>query len=422
MATVNYLYRSVRETAFLDLRLLYAYEGKDYLIGGKTQLKVSKTYWNVEHPKARNSDIEVRNYKTIVTNHLNDLTNHILKSFDEVENPTTLNKDWLTDLINEYYNPSDEQPQAPKELIPFFDFYLTTRNNLLTENRKKKLRVTKRKIKRFEKATNQKLLISDINDVFLNSFLSYGLNEKYSTSTLKGDLAIVKTICRYAKQYNIEVSPQLHTLQIKNERTPMPYLNFDELKKIKEVNLTGYLDNARNWLIISCYTGQRISDFMRFNSDMIRVKDGKKVLEFKQQKTQKRIAIPFLEQAEKIYIENGNSFPRPISSQKYNKYIKEVCRLAGIKSLTTGKVEICIAGDPNEATKNDYRRGVKEVPKHKLITSHVGRRSFASNYYGKVPTPYLIMVTGHSSEKEFLNYIQKNSDDMAMDAFKYFGQ
>jgi hypothetical protein len=50
----------------------------------------------------------------------------------------------------------------------------------------------------------------------------------------------------------------------------------------------------------------------------------------------------------------------------------------------------------------------------------VGRRSFASNYYGKIPTTYLIFITGHSSEKMFLNYMGKSNKDLAVEVSKYF--
>jgi hypothetical protein len=50
----------------------------------------------------------------------------------------------------------------------------------------------------------------------------------------------------------------------------------------------------------------------------------------------------------------------------------------------------------------------------------VGRRSFASNYYGKIPTTYLIFITGHSSEKMFLSYMGKSNKDLALEVSKYF--
>ena len=50
MATVNFLYRSTKEKAPLNLRLLFRHDDKDYVLGAKTQFQVSKHYWAKEHP------------------------------------------------------------------------------------------------------------------------------------------------------------------------------------------------------------------------------------------------------------------------------------------------------------------------------------------------------------------------------------
>jgi hypothetical protein len=43
------------------------------------------------------------------------------------------------------------------------------------------------------------------------------------------------------------------------------------------------------------------------------------------------------------------------------------------------------------------------------------RCSFASNYYGKIETPPLMNITGHSKERTFLSYIgaHQNKDALA---------
>jgi integrase len=56
-----------------------------------------------------------------------------------------------------------------------------------------------------------------------------------------------------------------------------------------------------------------------------------------------------------------------------------------------------------------------------LCSSHVGRRSFATNNYGgPIPTSFLKYITGHSTEAMFLTYIGKSNKDIAMELTKYF--
>ena len=51
------------------------------------------------------------------------------------------------------------------------------------------------------------------------------------------------------------------------------------------------------------------------------------------------------------------------------------------------------------------------------------RRSFASNYYGKIETPLLMNITGHTKESTFLTYIgtHQNKDALA-DLFMQAGR
>ena len=48
-----------------------------------------------------------------------------------------------------------------------------------------------------------------------------------------------------------------------------------------------------------------------------------------------------------------------------------------------------------------------------MVSSHVCRRSFATNHYGELPTPVIMAITGHTTEKMFLNYIGKTAKDNA---------
>ena len=61
-------------------------------------------------------------------------------------------------------------------------------------------------------------------------------------------------------------------------------------------------------------------------------------------------------------------------------------------------------------------------PKHEIISSHVCRRSFASNFYSKIPTPILMNITAHSREEIFLSYIGKTTYENAHQMLEYFAK
>ena len=61
--------------------------------------------------------------------------------------------------------------------------------------------------------------------------------------------------------------------------------------------------------------------------------------------------------------------------------------------------------------KETNRNEKKLRPKYNYISSHTGRRTFATLHYNKIPTPIIMRVTGHKKESTFLEYINQNNDD-----------
>jgi hypothetical protein len=108
-------------------------------------------------------------------------------------------------------------------------------------------------------------------------------------------------------------------------------------------------------------------------------------------------------------------FPYAISDQKYNDYIKTVCEIAEITQIVTGSKLI-----ETKPKSGIFRKVSKEYRKCDLVSSHIGRRSFATNFYSKIPTSLMINITGHSTEQMYLVYVGKSSQDLAKETFKYF--
>ncbi|MFB9058038.1 tyrosine-type recombinase/integrase [Mariniflexile ostreae] len=418
MATVNFLFRSTKENAPLNLRLLFRHNDKDHVLGAKTQLDVSKHYWTKEHPQKRPKDVEVTNRQQEVNTELNKIENHILKAFEEV-NPLSVTKDWLKVQVDLYYNPPKKNAEIPTNLIEYIDFYIEYRKHEIKSTSTKKYNVIKSKLERMQTERKHPILIKDINDNFKNEFVAYQKSKGYAQNTIQRELVFVKTFCKHARFLGLETDPQLDGLRIDKAKAEKIYLTFDELEAIEKQDLEhDYLDNARDWLIISAYTGARVSDFLRFTKSMIRIEDGKSLLEFRQTKTDKLMTIPIHKKVMQILEKRKGNFPRSISDQKYNDYIKEVCKITGLNG--TLSLTQKIQGSKLMETKNGYRKVSAKYEKFDLVTSHIGRRSFATNFYGQIPTTYLIYITGHSSESQFLNYIGKSNKDLAMEISNYF--
>lgn len=424
MATVHFLYRSVRSKAKLEVRLQHTHKTAEkvtnYIWTGKTQIEVTEDFWTKQR-KVNSRDIGIKNEQKRVENLCNALDNFILECFNKTT-PEAITKDWLQTQINHYYNPTIEtaglKEIIPDNLIDYFDYYIANKGNYPKAVLIRKIKVLQKKLERFQTERKKPILIKDVNERFKLEFQNYCEKEKYSKVTTQRDFAEVKTVCINARSKGIETSLELDKLSFPRLRVDNIFLNLEEIAAIENIEqskLTDSLDNAKDWLIISCYCGQRVSDFMRFDKEMIRIESGKSLIEFTQKKTGKIMTVPLHPKIIEILKKRNGNFPYAISDQKYNDYIKLVCELAEITQTIQGSKKT-----ETEPESKIYRKVSKEYRKCDLVSSHIGRRSFASNFYGTIPTTYLIYVTGHSSEVQFLNYIGKSNKDLALEMTKYF--
>jgi integrase len=435
MATVHFLYRSVRSKAKLEVRLQHTYKTDEkvtnYIWTGKTQIEVTKDFWTKQR-KVNSRDIEIKNEQKRVENLTNALDNFILECFNKTT-PEAITKDWLQSQVDYYYNPpidaANQKELIPDNLIEYFDYYIANKGNYPKPVLIRKIKVLQKKLRRFQTERGKPILIKDVNERFKLQFQNYCEKEKYSKVTTQRDFAEVKTVCINARSKGIETSLELDKLSFPRLRVDNIFLNLEEIasiEKIEQSKLNDSLDNAKDWLIISCYCGQRVSDFMRFDKEMIRIENGKSLIEFTQKKTGKIMTVPLHPKILEILKKRNGNFPYAISDQKYNDYIKVVCEIAEITQTIQGSKKIEIKNNQGEkkaeaeSESKIYRKVSKEYRKCDLVSSHIGRRSFASNFYGTIPTTYLIYVTGHSSEVQFLNYIGKSNKDLALEMTKYF--
>jgi integrase len=416
MASVNFMYRSTKDKSNLILRLLYRYDGTDYVFGAKTNFEIDKTYWSKQHKK-KSKDIETTNKQTNINNELNKIENHILNAFNSV-NIEIINKDWLTSQIEYYYNPPKKAETLSTELLKYFLYYIECKKTETAIGTQRKYNSTLRLLERYQKEKKVVIQIIDINENFKNQLEKYCIENNYAQNTISKFFKTIKGVCNHADYNGIETSHQLTGFKTDQHKIEKIYLSFEDLTKIENISknqLTDSLNNAKDWLIISCYTGQRVSDFMNFTGEQIRIEDGKDLIEFTQKKTGKNMTVPLHSKVLEILKKRNGKFPYKISDQKYNDFIKTVCELAELNQPTKGS-------KMKETAKGNgiYRKQSGTYKKHELVTSHIGRRSFATNFYGKIPTTYLIYITGHSTENMFLNYIGKSNKDLALEITKYF--
>jgi integrase len=249
---------------------------------------------------------------------------------------------------------------------------------------------------------------------FRDNFVKYLTQvDKINDNTAGRYISFVKTIVLDARKNGIEVNPQISDFRGFTVKPPIVTLNFEEIEKIKTtIYESNIFDVTRDWLLIGCFTGQRVSDLLRMNESMIHTVNGFRFIELEQVKTKKTVQIPIHYEVEAILEKRKGKFPprfaktEDSNSTMFNKNLKDVCQIAEIDEVVEGNL--------NNPETSRYEIG--KYPKWKLISSHSCRRSFCSNFYAKreYPTPLLMSVSGHSTESMFLEYIGKKPIDYAL--------
>lgn len=412
MASINFILQSIKNPANIYLRFM---DGRKKDFRAKTNLVVNPKEWNTAKQRPKNiNNIENANLIKSLDKLKNDLsTKYNNKPLDE-----TISTKWLKDFINPpIVKDRFSKGVLPTELIKYFDIYIEDKKSTIRPNSIKKIISSRNLLEKFQLEKGFTLMIKEVNSQFKTDFINFCISKHYAPSTTQKDIKIIKAVCTHSERNGLTINKQLRDFiynPVKSKLKPI-YLTFKELEKIELFEYSETLSNVKDWLIISCYTGQRVSDFMRFTSKMVKEVNGKAYIEFTQEKTNKNIAVALHSKVLDILSKRKGEFPKRIKNQKYNNYLKDVCKLAGINTITKGK--LLEETKPNSKT---FRKKEGEFEKWRLVSSHIGRRSFATNYYGTIPTSILIGTTGHSSEKQFLEYIGKSEVDTAMQLHNYF--
>lgn len=408
MATIKYFTRGRKDLKSITVQFSIA-KGRQY--ERKTGLSIQKNHWSKERGFPKQNSVKGKS----MTTKLRKLKVHLLETFNYSQsNGELINADWLTNQIDIFFE--RKSPNGQSELV--MDAIDTIINDAgVRKNQKGGSGLSKSRINDYkalkriwgEFEGNAPIKVKQVNIPLSKKFLGFMLNNKnYALGYAKRMMGNLKTVCYDAQFSDIKTSSQLKKIdsaQIKNEY--VIYLSTQELEKIKNVPLVGDGQrNARKWLLLGCHIGQRGNDLLNLTENNIRETEGFRFIELKQQKTAKTVQIPILPIIDEVLKEG---FPRKISLTKFNMHIKTIARLAGIDEPTKG-----ILNNPQT-----NRKELGTYPKWQLLASHVCRRSYCSNMYGKMSTPILMQVSGHASEKSFLAYVGKSGTDFKDEWMRY---
>lgn len=299
--------------------------------------------------------------------------------------------------------------KIPNNFISLIDFYIEQRSiedrtkgtRPLAQNTVKKYRTLQNLLKSYDK----NLLATQINDVWRNNFVNWLNKKEYSTNTQVKFIKDIKMLCKFSNKDNA-INKQVLAWEINSspqnvsEFVTLTFTQLDTLKKA--VMPKDSLSNARDWFIISCYSSVRVSELMELRAENIIEDGGDYYIQVAEKKTGNNKIIYLLPQVVDILNKRQGNFPRPISHQRYNEYIKDVCMFAGLdEEIENGIIE-------------NGRKVIKKLPFHRFVKSHSGRATYVTLFKDKIPSEIIQMQTNHHSAKMVEHYDKTDEVDKMM--------
>lgn len=264
----------------------------------------------------------------------------------------------------------------------------------------------KKHLKNYQSKTRTKIRFDKIDYNFMQAFQNFligweEVNEKtgfvktLNNITIAKQLSTLKTFLGYARRQGIKVNDGYKDFSIKKDKLEVIALTQIELDLLFDYNLSlnKRLGQVRDVFCFSCATGFRFSDLQQLKREHI--KDFEIRLTIK--KTKEPAIVPLNTYSKAILQKyEGMVTPLPmISNQKFNKYLKELCKLVEIN-------------DPIEIIR--YKGASKHstiYPKYEVISAHTGRKTFATLSLEKgIPAETVMKITGHSDYKSFQRYVK----------------
>lgn len=402
MANIKFNIISKNNPSNLNIRF---YHGKKIDCNAKSNLLIDPALWSNKMQNLKPS--ADKKLKSFYSDKIQKLRSEIIYRFNvDYSSGEVINSKWLNNVVESVNKRPKDQNDETVFFIPFIKVFINESKKRLNLNTGKlissrtiqKYNTIKDRLEEYEVKKGIRFKIKDINLDFHSDYTEYLKSEcKYSNTMIEKIISQIKTFLRDAKQKGYETNLDFESkrFSFSRDETIDTYLNEKEIEKVFKIDFSenDRLDNVRDLFIIGLRTGLRISDLSRVEEFQFTKKT---ILVANTLKTGVKVEIPIHPQVQKILDKRQGGLPKIISSQRFNEYVKEVCKKAGFTHKILGKLK-------NPET-NRKEKGYFE--KYKLISSHTCRRSFATNLYGKIDDKTIMAITGHKSHKQFMSYIK----------------
>lgn len=257
--------------------------------------------------------------------------------------------------------------------------------------------IHKHVLKEFRKFSELKRLNMDfesLNEELLSRFVDYYIKTlKLTNNTIERYIKILKSFLNWSVNRGYTSNNRFRSYRFKGSPGEIYFLTREELFHLLEHKLPSDLQQARDFFCFSCFTGLRYSDIINLTWSNIR--DG--YIELTIQKTKQINRIPLNRFAQSILdqyqnLETETCLPQ-ITNMRLNEKLKVIGKIVGL----TRKVD--------HVRFRGAVRLEKTIEFYKILTAHVGRKTFITNsIHMGMNSETVMAISGQKTRQSFQRY------------------
>ena len=272
----------------------------------------------------------------------------------------------------------------------------------LAEGTKNMYDATRQRIEAFEKKIGKVLYASDVNLDIYKLYIEF-IRDRDTISknnTLVRNVEnFIAALNKLAKHYKVQVfSPTKEVEkkdQLKRTNEQKVVLTFDEIiTVIKHKPKNEVFKNIRLIFLTLYFTGVRYSDVFKVVPEF-HYNEGSEEFDycrFITKKNKKEVVIPILAPLADEFKKNG--LPKYM---KYNDFAYRIKTF--IKDCGITRTEVL------SFTNKNGEKEFEKKPFYQFVNSHIGRRSFITNFINYVPIPILCNITTHELKDKSVIFV-----------------
>ena len=214
--------------------------------------------------------------------------------------------------------------------------------------------------------------------------------------TLNRNIGFLKTFIKWLIDSGVNIDNSYKKIIVSTRDADHVSLSAVQVQLLATLKLNETLNKYRDLFLIGVYSGQRFSDYTVFKkSDVM---NGR--IEKRAEKTDYKSYIPIAKKLKELLNKWNWELPK-VSNQKFNKNIKEICKIAGFDNDVT-------------TTKFLGNQKIEEIkPFYSCVSSHTARRTFITLSADKnVPDHVIMAICGIRLAATLKTYKKINPDSL----------